>query len=175
MAGDVRLVIDIETTGFSPAHAQVIEIGLVLLVGDRVQGPHGMLVRPTRTRALWSPAARRAAAVHRIAPREVLRHGMSLPQAALRVHAFVERVTERHGAPELWAHGASFEARFLESAPWSLSPWNCTMAKARGLYDLPSYKLGALAEHLGIPLPRAHRAPDDALATAKLLLAMEAD
>lgn len=80
-------------------------------------------------------------------------------------------------AGALAAHNAGFDRGVLDAccAAARVStprfPWLCTVELARTTWALPSYKLPAVAAHLGIALEH-HHALSDAEACARILLAV---
>jgi DNA polymerase-3 subunit epsilon len=85
-------------------------------------------------------------------------------------------IGERMRDAVLVAHNARFDVSFLQAefarAGFDLPPWPtlCTLRLAYERSSLPRRRLVDCCEALGIPLPEAHTAIDDARATAKLLL-----
>ena len=82
------------------------------------------------------------------------------------------------GTSVLVAHNALFDVRFINHEVASVFPGRrmmtshlCTVSLAcRLLPELKSFRLGALAEHFGVPHRTRHRAGDDARATARVFL-----
>jgi DNA polymerase III epsilon subunit-like protein len=175
---DVRrpiLSVDIETTGFSPDSAHVIEIGACLVVGGQVRRPVGVLVRPPRERDLHTAGARTAQQVHGLSPEQVWAEGLPLEEAAARMSAYLRRIEERYGPPELVAWGASFEKRFLSRSPWGLGSWSCLLKQARQAFpEVSSHRLELLSRALGVDPGRSHRAMDDARTAAEVMLLAQA-
>jgi DNA polymerase-3 subunit epsilon len=157
-------VCDTETTGFRfDKGARLIEIAAVRMDGDgNVLDTFSSLVNPGREIELG------AIDIHGIT-RDML---VDAPTFADIVGDFVNVV---QGAL-LVAHNAPFDTPFiagemeLAGHPWPTQHVLDTLGAARFLIPgLPSYKLGALADHLGIRFEgAAHAALSDALVTAKL-------
>jgi DNA polymerase III subunit epsilon len=155
-------VVDLETTGFSPARGdRIVEIGVVRVLGT------GEVLREWTT--LLDPGRSVGAGhVHRITAADVA-DAPSFAQVATEVAALLA------GAVVV-AHNASFEQRFLHAefvaagmTPPTL-PALCTMklAKASGL-PLSDHKLGTCCAYFGLTFADAHAALADARVTARLL------
>lgn len=155
-------VIDLETTGFSPARGdRIIEIGVVRVTGTgRPLGEWTTLLDPGR------PVG--ASHVHRITPRDVA--------GAPRFADVARDLAAQLSGAVVTAHNASFEQRFLraefEAAGMAVPtlPALCTMRLARetGL-DTPDHRLGTCCAYFGLAFGDAHAALADARATARLL------
>lgn len=158
------LVVDVETTGGSVDHGhRVIEIGMVRVSGGEVAGTFSSLVNPGR------PVPRMITSLTGITTEMVAgapRFESISPQveAELRGRVFV-------------GHNATFDWRFVSTeierctARRPDGPQLCTLRLARRILPhLSSRSLGALADYFGIAMDAHHRALDDALATAHLLL-----
>ena len=156
-------VVDVETTGYSPAHHdRVVEIALVR-VSERgeIQEQWSTLVDPGRD----------------IGPTQV--HGLTASDV-LDAPAFRDiapYVLRECVGSVLVAHNAPFDLRFLahelEHSGIALNhlPLTgvCTMHWAPAFLTSPSRRLGDCCASAGISLDNAHSAAADALATAQLL------
>jgi DNA polymerase III epsilon subunit family exonuclease len=161
MEQDRYAVVDVETTGFSPVNDRIVEVACVLVDGDRVVGRWATLVRPD----------------------------IEIPARATDVHGITNAMVAE--APPLWrvlstlrnlcrdrivvAHYARFDLSFLRD----LHPDTaiCTLKLARALVpEAPNHRNQTLRsvlhidEAIGEEL-MAHRALDDALVTAHVLIA----
>jgi DNA polymerase III subunit epsilon len=160
------VVVDVETTGGSPAGGhRVTEVAAVAVAGGEVREAYSTLVNPERpipamiTR-LTGIDARMVAAEPRfaeVAPRLA---------RALEGRVFV-------------AHNAAFDWRFVSHEMTRATGMTlagrrlCTVRLARRLLpELPSRGLDALALYFGVEIESRHRALDDAMATARVLLRM---
>lgn len=158
------VVVDVETTGGSPAQGhRVTEVAAVRVSRGEVKESFSTLVNPQRPiprmitdlTGITNEMVRSAPTFREVAPRL---------QEMLRGRVFV-------------AHNASFDWRFV-SSELELCRWTplsgrqlCTVRLARKLLpQLPSRSLDALALYFNLEIAARHRAGDDALATAKLLL-----
>ncbi len=158
------VVVDVETTGGSPAHGhRVTEVAAVRVSRGEVKESFSTLVNPQRhiprmitdLTGITNEMVRSAPTFPEVAPRL---------QEMLRGRVFV-------------AHNASFDWRFVSSELelCRRTPLTgrqlCTVRLARKLLpQLPSRSLDALALFFNLEIAARHRAGDDALATAKLLL-----
>jgi DNA polymerase III epsilon subunit-like protein len=164
-------VLDLETTGGSPKArwgkdgrflqpSEITEVGLVQLFGPVVEDRFSSL-----------------AAIQGFLPEEIQRlTGISLPmlagappweQVALKLAPKLEgRVWVAHHAP----YDGSFLKAWLPEGVWRRHRLICTRLLAKRLIpELPRRSLAELCEFLGITNTRAHRALQDAEATAEAL------
>lgn len=158
------VVVDVETTGGVPQHGhRITEVAAITVAGGEVREVFSTLVNPER------PIPRMITSLTGItdemvsgAPR--FREVASDLASAMRGKVFV-------------AHNAAFDWRFICAEMERTSDQRpagrtlCTVRLARKLLpELPSRRLGALAEYFGLEIASRHRAEDDAVATAHLLL-----
>jgi len=156
-------VIDLETTGFSPASGdRIIEIGIVFLNENLEQ---------IRTfQSLVNPGRSIPDTVHGISSRD-------LDGQPTFADVLAPLLGELHETSCLVAHNISFEKRFLVAEFDSLNrrlPETllelCTRKTARSLGIGSNQKLGTLVRELGIRMTGpSHRALPDAIATVELL------
>ena len=156
-------VIDLETTGFSPAkHHRILEIGVVeVSETGEIEREWATLVNPGRDIG--------NSHVHGITASDVV----SAPRFEDVTHALLESVQGR----TIVAHNAPFDLRFLEAellrarvAPAQLPLTGlCTMHWSSVFLEAPSRKLADCCAASGIELVDAHSALADARATARLL------
>lgn len=158
------VVVDVETTGGSPHHGhRVTEIAAVQVADGRVRDVFTTLINPgrpipgmiTRLTGITNQMVAGAPRFRDVAPRLA-------PLLADRV--FV-------------AHNAPFDWRFVSAemalCGQALPPQRqlCTVRLARKLLpQLPSRSLDALADYFALDIAARHRAADDAIATAHVLL-----
>jgi DNA polymerase-3 subunit epsilon len=161
-------VLDLETTGLSPRHARILEIGLVVLRGERVLARLGTLVDvggsvPSGITALTGID-------------DSLLEGAPSEAEALES---VAQLLAEHRVDAMVAHNARFDRGFLARAwrahgrPEPLPPFLCSVRAARRLVRAPRYGLDALIQHLSIAPRARHRALGDAEMTADLWLEIE--
>ena len=158
------VVVDVETTGGAPQHGhRVTEVAAVWVSRGEITRTFATLVNPERRipgmitalTGITDAMVRDAPRFHEIAPRVA---------GAMRGRVFV-------------AHNAPFDWRFLcaemdRAAGKTLDGRQlCTVRLARKLLpELTSRNLDSLAHYFGLEIEDRHRALDDAVATAKVLI-----
>jgi len=170
------VVIDFETTGRDALEDRVIELGLVHIDRGEITAKQSMLVNP------GIPVPPDSTAVHGIKDSDLV----DKPSFSEVLPEVMRQLKGRLPA----AYNANFDRGFLleefarsqgistdaESTPPALRQsvrWIDPLVWARELLsDLKSRRLSAVCEHLGIDIGQAHRAGDDASATAKVLFAL---
>lgn len=157
-------VLDVETTGLSPAADRVIEVAVVRCAPDgSVIDEWATLINPSRD------------------PGPTHIHGISSTdlEGAPPFASIADELTERLAGFMVAAHNLSFDAGFLSMEyhraglvlPDQLAV--CTLQLARfALPGLGGYSLAACASELGIDHPEAHRALPDTRVTAAVLEAI---
>jgi DNA polymerase III subunit epsilon len=146
------MFLDLEMTGLRPATDRVIEVCAERVRGGRVEGAVTSLVRP-------DCGAFGNAQIHGIAAAE-LEGAPVFADLADRLLALLE------GAVVV-AHSAAWDVAFLEAElaragrATRFVHYLDTLTLSRRAFALPSHRLSALCEALGIPRERAHRAEDD--------------
>ena len=168
-SGERCVVVDVETTGFSPQKRdRVIEIGAVALEDGSFAAEFHTLVQTPRD-IPWQ-----ATLIHGIT--DEMLAGQPAPEEVF------PALREFIGESVLVAHNARFDLAFLRHEFDLLGfPLNnrsiCTLKLARSrLPHLPDHRLETVARHVLGGLPhggRLHRALDDARLTARIWLAME--
>ncbi len=156
------VVVDTETTGLEVTQDRLTEIAAVKYVGGKIVDRFTQLINPERH------IPRQISHMTGITTAMVF----DAPPAAEVLPEFMDFL----GDGVLVAHNMAFDRRFLEMelsrAEMDLlsNPTLCTLRLARRLLTaLPSKSLKSLKTHYGIRTPRAHRALDDAEATAQVL------
>ena len=155
-------VIDVETTGFSPAHHRIVEVGVVLVddVGNLAY-EWETLVNPQRDVA--------ATEIHGLSAADVYA-APTFDQIAGELSSLLQgRVPV--------AHNLAFDAPFLAAefervgyaVPLSTTSGLCTMRLASCYLPASRRTLEACCDSIGCPVECAHAALDDARATARLL------
>lgn len=158
------VVVDVETTGGSPgAGHRVTEVAAVRVADGGIQDSFATLVNPQR------PIPRMITSLTGIDDHMV--------SAAPRFAEIAPRLAEALSGHIFVAHNASFDWRFVtsemeRSTGQTLSGRQlCTVRLSRKLLPhLPSRSLDALALYFNLKIASRHRALDDAVATAHLLL-----
>ena len=156
----VYVALDLETTGLSPEHDAIIEIGAVRFRADRVLDTWSTLVNPRR------PIPLKVQYLTGISQADV-ETAPPLTAALASLRGFV-------GEHAVVGHNISFDLAFLSRhGVLTQNPPLDTFELASILLpEAARYSLGALADRLGISLPTRHRALEDATATKDLFLAL---
>lgn len=154
--------LDLETTGLDPKKDAIIEIGAIKFSGNRVVDEFSTLVNPrkpinafiTNLTGISNPMLQNAPLLAEVLP----------------------KFNKFAGNAVIIGHNISFDLSFLQKSDSLLSnEFIDTYELASVLLPTsPRYKLGALAQLLGIPLANAHRATDDARAAMHLYLRLDA-
>jgi DNA polymerase III epsilon subunit family exonuclease len=161
------VIVDVETTGWTPGKAQITEIGAVRVSGGQLKGQFSSLVNP------GGPIPGRVTELTGISDAMVA----AAPPLDRVLPAFL--AFARGGV--LTAHNAPFDIGFLTAAcracrlPWPQFPVVDTVDLARrvlGEDEVPNCKLATLADFFGARTAPSHRALADALATADVLTAL---
>ena len=161
-------VVDVETTGLSPAFGdRVCEIAIVRVQGESQPTTFTSLVNPGR------PISPDAAAVNGITP-EMLATAPSFPDIAGEVGRHLDGCI-------FVAHNAPFDLGFLATefqrlrVPLPVTQVIDTLALARRYYTFTRNTLGTIAEELRIPYPQRHRALQDAEVTWRVFTTLSRD
>ncbi len=165
--GEEFVVADLETTGLSAASCEIIEFAAVAVdIEGRITREYSQVVR------ISGRVPSFIARLTGISQQEVVQHGQPIEQAFGAFREFV-------GAAPVFFHNAAFDTRFLLATsrrcglPFDNETY-CTLMLARRAWpELPSHKLGILAEHLGASTP-THRALADVRTTVAVALAARA-
>lgn len=154
-------VLDVETTGLDARRDEIVELAIVCISGTgAVQDEFSSLV------SVSGPIG--ASWIHGIQARQL--------RAAPPISAVAEQVGECLAGRVLAGHNVSFDVEFLAAGLGGAGrglaglPRVCTIDLAQAL-GLPegAHRLTRACAAQGIALERAHRALDDARATARLL------
>ncbi|MFH5823015.1 DEDD exonuclease domain-containing protein [Georgenia sp. AZ-5] len=164
------VVVDLETTGGSPAGSEITEIGAVKVRGGEVLGEFQTLVNP------GMPIPPTITVLTGITNAMVIQ----APPIAEVLPAFLEFAGFGRGAV-LVAHNAGFDAGFLRHATermdltWPRPPVVDTVKLARRVVtkdEAPNHKLSTLAALFSTAVTPDHRALHDARATVDVLHAL---
>ena len=160
------VVVDVETTGGSPASASLTEVAAARYRGGERLGTYQTLVRPDE----------------RIPPLITALTGISdgMVSGAPRADEMLPSFLEFVGGAVLVGHNLRFDVSFLDHALLSTGRERLTNARVdtlalsrRLVRDMvPNCKLGTLASVLRLPHQPSHRALADVLATGDLLHAL---
>lgn len=155
-------VVDLETTGQSKSKDHIIQIAIVMMENGEITETYSTFVNPQ----MEIPGFIQE--LTNISEDEV-RDAPTFPEIAERVYELISDAI-------FVAHNVEFDYSFLQSEMKraNMSKLYCktidTLELCKILFpSSDSYQLGDLAKDLNIELAQAHRADDDALATAKLL------
>jgi DNA polymerase-3 subunit epsilon len=164
LAGVTFVVVDLETTGGSPAECGITEIGAVCVRGGEVLGELQTLVNPREPiPAFISVLTGITDAMVRDAPR---------------IEAALPAFLEFARGSVLVAHNAGFDVSFLKAAcasadtPWPGFQVLDTVHLARQLVtreEAPNHRLATLARLFHASTTPSHRALEDARATVDVL------
>lgn len=158
------VVVDVETTGGSPAHGhRVTEVAAVRVSGGVVRDSFSTLVNPGRRIPSMITALTGIT-------QEMVADAPPFSRVAAELAAWVEgRVFVAHNAAFDWRFIRAEMERCTGTVPGGRTL--CTVRVARKLLPhLPSRGLDTLAVYFGLEIESRHRALDDAVATAHLLL-----
>jgi len=164
LAGQRVVVVDVETTGWNPTRDAILEIACVTIDDGAIADSWSSLVQPGR------PVPAEATRIHGITDAMLV----SAPPPAVVAKPFRDRC----GGSTIAIHNADFDLPFLEAllrrhgADPLYNPVIDTLGLARGLFGPGGNSLAELTRRHGIAHANAHRALDDARATAGLLLAL---
>jgi DNA polymerase III epsilon subunit family exonuclease len=161
------VIVDVETTGWTPGKAQITEIGAVRVSGGQLKGQFSSLVNP------GGPIPGRVTELTGISD--------AMVAAAPPLDRVLPTFLAFASGGVLTAHNAPFDIGFLTAAcracrlPWPQFPVVDTVDLARrvlGEDEVPNCKLATLAGYFGARTAPSHRALADALATADVLTAL---
>ena len=163
------VVVDIETTGHSPAKGdRIIQLAMVMIENNIIVDTYTEFINPGRKIPLFIQD------LTNISDEDVI--------DALPFEAFASTVFEKLQDAIFVAHNTNFDLPFLQAefTRSGLPKWQGltmdTVELSRLMYPTAfSYKLQDIASEQGILLESAHRADDDAMATAELFLKAKKD
>ena len=155
-------VVDLETTGGLPKRDRIIEVGIVLTDGKKILKQYNTLIDPQRS-----------------IPTEITRiTGINdeMVSGKPRFYEVAKDIVEWTEGAVFVAHNVRFDYGFLQKAYKDLGytfsrKLLCTARLSRSLYpEHKSHSLGNLIKRFNIEVNDRHRALDDAVATARLLI-----
>ncbi|MDM5232679.1 ATP-dependent DNA helicase DinG [Lysinibacillus pakistanensis] len=157
-------IVDLETTGHSPANGdRMIQIAIVIMKDWQIERTFTKFINPGKAIPPFIQD------LTHITDKDV--------KDALPFEAHADYIYELLAECVFVAHNADFDLSFLQAEfkRAGLPKWQGkkmdTVELAKILFPMSlSFKLGDLAADLNIPLANAHRADDDALATAELFI-----
>lgn len=160
------IAFDLETTGFSPIHDRIVEIGAVRFVDKKAKEAFNTLVRSD------VPIPPQASQVNGIT-NEMIANAPSEFEAITKLIEFLGDAV--HGKTALCAHNASFDMEFFQEALKrsrisSDFLYVDTLPAARAtIKGLENYKQDTVLKHFNLSNIQAHRAQADALCCGKIM------
>ncbi|NLC87656.1 MAG: PolC-type DNA polymerase III [Clostridiaceae bacterium] len=157
-------VLDLETTGLSFRTEKITEIGIMKVKNGEVIDEFSTFVNPEK------PIPQKVVEVTNITD--------DMVKDAPKIEEVLPKVLEFVGDSVLVAHNADFDMGFLKHNAKELgynseNTYLDTLGLAKQLFpNFKKYKLGIIAEKLGIEVEVAHRALDDVDTTVKVLKVM---
>ena len=157
-------VLDLETTGFSFRTEKITEIGIMKIKNGEVLDEFSCFVNPEK------PIPQRVVEVTNITD-DMVKDAETIDKVFPKMMDFI-------GNSVLVAHNADFDIGFLKYNAKELgytleNTYLDTLRLAKELFpDYKKYKLGIIAENLGIKVEVAHRALDDVDTTVKVFNVM---
>mgnify|MGYP000314342697 CR=1 FL=1 len=157
-------VLDLETTGISITREKITEVGIMKVKNGEVIDEFEIFVNPEK------PIPQRVVEVTNITD-EMVKDAETIDKVFPKILEFV-------GDSIIVAHNASFDVGFLKHNAKLLgyefnNTYIDTLPLAKDLFpDLKKYKLGKIADNLGIKVEVAHRALDDVDTTVKVFKVM---
>ena len=157
-------VLDLETTGFSPVTEKITEVGIMKVKNGEVIDKFSCFVNPEKP----------------IPPRvgEVTNITDDMVKDAETIEKVFPKILEFLGDSVIVAHNAGFDVGYLKHNAKVLGyefdyTYIDTLSLAKDLFpNFKKYKLGKIAEELGIKVEVAHRALDDVDTTVKVFNVM---
>ena len=157
-------VLDLETTGFSATTEKITEIGIMKFKDGEVIDSFSCFVNPEKH------IPQRVSEVTNITD--------DMVKDAETIDKVFPKMLEFLGDSVIVAHNAGFDVGFLKQNAKRLGydfdyTYLDTLSLAKDLFpDYKKYKLGKIAENLGIKVEVAHRALDDVDTTVKVFRVM---
>ena len=157
-------LLDLETTGFSATTEKITEVGIMKLKDGEVIDEFSCFVNPEKH------IPERVSEVTNITD-EMVKDAETIEQVFPKILEFL-------GDSVIVAHNAGFDVGFLKQNAKALGyefdyTYLDTLSLAKDLFpDYKKYKLGKIAENLGIKVEVAHRALDDVDTTVKVFKVM---
>ena len=162
---DETIVFDIETTGLSAQHSEIIEIGAVRVKGGEIIETFDEFINP------GFPLSKETTELTSITD-EMVKDADGLAPVLRRFLDFA-------GNKLLIAHNANFDTGFIRVAAARCgydftNPYLDTLALSRFINtDMKNHKLDSLQRYYGLEDFHHHRASDDALILAKIFFCMQ--
>lgn len=163
------LIVDLETTGFAPSRAQIIEIGITYVTAQGVIGaPVAQVACPPQP-IPDDPGTLRALEINQITRTEIAAAkplGQVLEELRAHWHAL--------GEPPLLAYPNRFEAGFLSAAGLTFPRWEFCLMQVGGKFVGRQPKLVEVADALLLDYDAStlHRAGPDAHLEARVFVGL---
>lgn len=157
-------VLDLETTGFSAKTEKITEVGIMKLKDGEVIDQFACFVNPEKH------IPQRVSEVTNITD-DMVKDAETIDKVFPKILEFID-------GSVIVAHNAGFDVGFLKQNAKNLGykfdyTYLDTLSLAKDLFpDYKKYKLGKIAENLGIKVEVAHRALDDVDTTVKVFKVM---
>ena len=157
-------VLDLETTGFSPRTEKITEIGVMKIKDGEILDKFSCFVNPEK------PIPPKVVEVTNITD-DMVKDAETIEKVFPKLLEFIE-------GSVLVAHNAKFDMGFLKHVAKELGydfdfTYIDTLSLAKDIFPhLKKYKLGKIADDLGIKVEVAHRALDDVDTTVKVFNVM---
>ena len=172
IAGELErgyIAIDLETTGFSPQNDRIIEFSAVYYVNGRDVDRFTTLIRPDRTLSSATTA------INGITD-EMLHDAPNEEEAVWDIVEYIRLALT--GETLICAHNARFDIEFLSevfrkySIPADMRYVDTLGMSRKWFRGLKSYRLGSVADYLGISRETEHRAEEDAVVCGEICRAL---
>lgn len=154
MFEDSFVIVDLETTGLSPKNSEIIEIGAIKVIDNKVVDTMDVFVRPSRPLSWFTTNLTGIT-------NEMVDEGLSAKEA-------LKVFDEFSFGMRLMAHNAKFDMSFLdvymkkELGKGVRTDSMDTLLLSRAIVkDVPNYKLETLANRFNIDYSGAHRSLRD--------------
>ncbi len=157
-------VLDLETTGFSAKNEKITEVGIMKLKDGEVIDQFSCFVNPEKH------IPQRVSEVTNITD-DMVKDAETIDKVFPKILEFID-------GSVIVAHNAGFDVGFLKQNAKNLGyefdyTYLDTLSLAKDLFpEYKKYKLGKIAENLGIKVEVAHRALDDVDTTVKVFKVM---
>lgn len=154
MFEDSFVIVDLETTGLSPKNSEIIEIGAIKVIDNKVVDTMDVFVRPSRPLSWFTTNLTGIT-------NEMLDEGLSAKEA-------LKVFDEFSFGMRLMAHNAKFDMSFLDvymkkelGKGVRMDSMDTLLLSRAIVKDVPNYKLETLANRFNIDYSGAHRSLRD--------------
>lgn len=154
MFEDSFVIVDLETTGLSPKNSEIIEIGAIKVIDNKVVDTMDVFVRPSRPLSWFTTNLTGIT-------NEMVDEGLSAKEA-------LKVFDEFSFGMRLMAHNAKFDMSFLDvymkkelGKGVRMDSMDTLLLSRAIVKDVPNYKLETLANRFNIDYSGAHRSLRD--------------